>query len=259
MTVRDPDFYSFRLRATKYFSVENITFDHLGLRTNQDGVNVSDCEDGAIRNLRALHPLTVTDDMVALNSMNVGPVRNVHVEGLRAERVGTFVRILSESQPAENITIRDISGGCQVNAINMNNWRFPIGCGHIRNVDIRGIRVNKVVDERGVHSYPQYALVKINLNVRNLVIERLERPEDGEAAPTLEIENQLDNTVRLALRSREQMERLDNDSALPGSAVLQLQMPDGDVLHQADLQMSADHKLVLARGGFERLELNPED
>ncbi len=287
LTVRNPDSFSIRIGETNHFSVENITFDHQVIRRTQDGVHVGGfCEDGIIRNLRALHPLTTNDDMVALNAdddvtravnlgMKLGPIRNVHVEGLRAESPDAFVRILSQTQPVENIRIRDILGGSRIHAIKMDSWRFPHGSGHIRNVDIRDIRVTKAPDSvypdlpgqdpdtsaqwaRTRSGSSERALLPINLNVGNLVVERWDRPEDGETAPTLVIENGLDNHVQLALRSLEQMERLDADSTLSEGTVQPLQIPDRDVLHQADLRMSRDDKLVLPTGGFERFELNPE-
>ena len=56
-----------------------------------------------------------------------GPIRNILVEHLRAESAFTFVRLLSHRELIENVTVRDVVGGCRFYAINMDRWRFPAG------------------------------------------------------------------------------------------------------------------------------------
>ncbi len=265
MTIRNPDSFSIRIGETRHFIVENVLFDHPVSRPNQDGVHVGGfCEDGYIRNLRAITPNTTNDDMVALNAdddverclnlgMKRGPIRNIHVEGLKGESVYTFVRLLSETQRIENIRIRDISGGCRWHAINMKNWRFPLGSGDIRNVHISHVRVTKV-PEAGAG-----ALIPICLRVRDLLIEDFQRPQDDESsAPTLEIENCAKNMVQLTHVSEDELKLTADGSGSIEGEVRPLAQPDGTLVHQAIMRMHADGKLVLARGGMVRLAVDCE-
>ncbi|MBN2307380.1 MAG: endopolygalacturonase [Candidatus Hydrogenedentes bacterium] len=262
LTIRNPDSFSVRLGEIRHFTVDNIVFDHPVLRPNQDGVHVGGyCEDGTIRNLRALTPDSTNDDMVALNAdddverainlgMKRGPIRDIHVEGLAAESAYTFVRILSETQPVRNIRICDVSGGCRTHAINVNRWRFPAGCGNIANVRISGVRVGKTADARTT------PLVSINLQARDLTIEQLERPDDGCEAPTLVVDTGAENEAGLIVRSREQLQRLEADSAGLEGSVRPLTMPDGAILYQATMRTTAAGRILLAAGGIEHLALN---
>jgi Pectate lyase superfamily protein len=263
LTVRNPDSFSIRLGEAAHFTVENITFDHPVLRPNQDGVHVGGfSEDGVIRNLRAIAHHSTNDDMVALNAdddveralnlgMKRGPIRNIHVENISAESAYTFVRLLSETQPLTDIRIRGISGGCRYYAVNLNRWRFPEGSGNIRNVHIQDVRVGKTTDAKDL------PLIPINLGVQDLVIERLQRPqEDRHEAPTLVIGNRMHNVVEFTTTKREQLERLNADSTGVEGVVRPLTLPDGVALHQATFQMAPAGHLVLASGDIERLALN---
>jgi hypothetical protein len=265
MMIRNPDSFSIRIGETRHFAVENVLFDHSVSRPNQDGVHVGGfCEDGTIRNLRALTPDTTNDDMVALNAdddvernlnlgMKRGPIRNVHVEGLTGDSVYTFVRLLSETQRIENIRIRDISGGCRWHVINMKNWRFPSGSGDIRNVNISHVRVTKVPEASAA------PLIPIFLRVRDLSIEDFERPQDDHSlAPTLVIENSAENAVQLIPVSEEDLKLTEGDSGSIECDVQAFAQPDGTWVHQAAIRMHDGAQLVLARGGIGWLALNRE-
>lgn len=210
ITVRNPEAFSIRLGGVEDFSVEDISFDHRIIRPNQDGVHVGGfCRRGVIRNLRALTPGTTNDDMVALNAdddvervlnlgMRRGPISDITVEGLHAEDAYTFVRLLSVTELIENITIADIRGGCRFYAINMNNWRFPVGVGNIRNVRIRNLSVHKTDGSELAPSSPECPLIGIRLAVADLRIENVRRePDDDLPAPTLRIDNGRENAIHL--------------------------------------------------------------
>ncbi|MBT3274263.1 MAG: hypothetical protein HN368_13990 [Spirochaetales bacterium] len=214
LTVRNPDSFSIRLGQVSQFRIENIVFDHPITRPNQDGVHVGGfCEDGTILHLSASSPNTTNDDMVAFNAdddvkrainlgMKRGFIRNMKVERLAGESVYTFVRLLSETQRLENITISDISGGCRCYAINLNCWKFLPGSGDIRNVDISNINVKKAGDAAA------FPLVDIHLGVQNLTIEDFRRPlSDGSPSPTLLVENGWENSVELTGFSKGALER----------------------------------------------------
>lgn len=214
LTVRNPEAFSIRLCEVEDFTVEDICFDHTVIRPNQDGVHVNGfCLRGVIRNLRALTPRTTNDDMVALNAddatdrvinlgMKCGPIRDITVENLHADDAWTLVRLLSFKQLIENIAINNVSGGCRVNAINLDRWRFPAGAGNIRNVTLRNFTVRKMPDP-AVPAFAKMPLIPIQSAVRGLRIENFRRDDDL-PAPTLVVDNGRQNRLRLEGATAEQ-------------------------------------------------------
>jgi polygalacturonase len=235
LTIRNPDAFSIRLGEVEDFVVEDIRFDHTRIRPNQDGVHVGGfCQRGVIRKLRALTPRTTNDDMVALNAddatdrvinlgMKCGPIRDITVENLRAEDAYTFVRLLSFGELIENVTISDVTGGCRVNAINLDHWRFPAGGGNIRNVTLRNFTVRKLDGGDLAKWSNQAPLITIQSSVHGLRIENFRRePADDLPAPTLVVDNGQQNRLSLEGATSE----------------------------------STGNKVVLSRGGFSLLTLD---
>ena len=214
LTVRNPEAFSIRLGEVEDFTVEDIRFDHTAIRPNQDGIHVGGCcRGGVIRNLRALTPRTTNDDMVALNAdddvervlnlgMKRGPIRDITVEGLHADDAYTLVRLLSVTELIDNVTVSGVAGGCRLHAVNLGNWRFPVGVGNIRNVTLRDFAVRKVAwSQDGVtnEGAAQAPLVTIRLAVHNLRLEDFRRePADDLPAPTVMVDNGRRNTIRHA-------------------------------------------------------------
>lgn len=207
LTVRNPDAFSIRLGEVEDFLVEDILLDHSVVRPNQDGIHVGGfSQRGIIRRIKAVNPNTPNDDMVALNAddnvervlnlgMRRGPIRDILVEDLQANGAYTFVRMLSKESLIENITVRRVKGSCRFYAVNMNNWRFPIGSGDIRNVRLEQFNVTKT-------GYTDWApsLIHITLKVRDLYIRDFQRGENPKTAQatTLLLSNGLENTIQSA-------------------------------------------------------------
>ena len=217
LTVRNPEAFSIRLCRIEDFVIEDIRFDHPIIRPNQDGVHVNGyCQRGTIRKLRALTPRTPNDDMVALNAddaedrvinigMECGPIRDITVEDLQADDAYTFVRLLSVRQLIENITISNVSGGCRINAINIDRWRFPAGGGNIRNVTLRDFSVRKMPGGEFSNWSNSAPLILIQSAVHVLRIENFRREAaDDLPGPTLFIDNGRQNNLRLEGASGEQ-------------------------------------------------------
>ena len=210
LTTRDPEAFAIRMCQVTDFVIENIQFDHQVIRPNQDGIHVNGFSSGGvIRNLRALTPRTTNDDMVALNAddditrvinlgMKRGPIRDITVENIHADDAYTFIRLLSLEQPIDNVTIRGVTGGCRVNAVNIDRWRFPPGSGKISNVTLSDFSVRKVDGREFAKWSNRHPLILLQSGVKNLRIERFHRLDDPELpAPTVVIDNGRANRVQL--------------------------------------------------------------
>ncbi len=231
LTVRNPEAYSIRMCRVENFLVENIRFDHQIIRPNQDGIHMGGCCcSGTIRKLRALTPRTTNDDMVALNAddsttrvinlgMECGPIRNININDLRADDAYTFVRMLSSKEPIENITITNVSGGCRMNAVNCDRWRFPAGGGNLKNILIQNFSVRK-------NPGNNHPLIPVHLTFRNLRIENFNRlPDDMRNVPTMEVDTGLQNDIHL----------------------------------EGATGYSDNKKFILPQGGFSLFTLNPKE
>ncbi len=214
LTVHNPESFFIRVGEVCDFRIENIRLSADRIRLNQDGVHVGGfSERGVIRGIRATGAGVPNDDMVALNAdddvdrqlnlgMRRGFIRHVLVEDIEAEDAYTFIRLLSVTQPIEDITIRNLRGGCRVHGINLNNWRFPKGVGCIRRVRLEDIDLTKTEASEGAP-----AMVEISLAVDDLVIRRLRR---GAATPA--------GVKTLVVDSRQQAEMtLDGQTRMLGS------------------------------------------
>ncbi|MCL4694635.1 MAG: endopolygalacturonase [Candidatus Hydrogenedentes bacterium] len=264
LTVRNPDSFSIRLGEVRHFAVENIQFDHPVSRPNQDGVHVGGfSEHGVLRNLRALTPNTTNDDMVALNAdddverclnlgMTRGPIRNIQVDGVYAESVYTFVRLLSETQPVENITIRNIKGGCRMYAINMNNWRFDKSKGAIRNVRVDDVEVTKAGPDN------DRPLIIIQLQVQDLVIRNFHRDaSDTNTAPTLLIANSAEKNLSLCLPTAEQILDILQHSTGAEARATEFVLPGRPSMQHVAVHAGSDGVIRLEQGSISDLVLNP--
>jgi hypothetical protein len=269
LTVRNPDAYAIRACKLSDFTMENIGFDFRVTRPNQDGVHLNGfCARGVIRNLRALSRYATNDDMVALNAddgsgaeyvfqqgMVSGPIRDILVERLRAESAFTFVRLLSHRELIENVTIRDVVGGCRFYAVNMDRWRFPAGGGNIRNVTLRDFTIRKMPDNFSKQARPgERPLIHIQSAVQGFRIENFHRqPDDEQTARSLVVDNGQPNQLRLEGLTTEQVAELKAPSPSVTPATLSAQA--GKDLRA--LQTNEPGQIILPKGGFSLLAINP--
>ncbi len=204
-TVRNPDAFSIRVGEVQDFLIEDVVLDHSVIRHNQDGIHIGGFSHrGIIRRIRAIHPNTPNDDMIAINAdddvervvnlgMRCGPIHDILVEDIQAEGAYNFVRLLSKESLIENITVRRVRGSCRYYAVNMNNWRFPAGSGDIRNILLEQFDISKILMKPDKKS-----LFHITENVHDLHIYniRLNDNPDNSPVPTLLLNNQHTNTVQ---------------------------------------------------------------
>ena len=114
VTFRNPVVYGIQVMYMENFTIENITFDYVTTRFkfyNNDGIHLEgNCRNGVIRNCKG----NCFDDMVALTADDAccwGPIENVVIDGLWADRCHSAVRLLSHGEPVKNITIKNVFGG----------------------------------------------------------------------------------------------------------------------------------------------------
>jgi len=203
MTMRNPDAYSIRLGEVEDFLVEDIALDHTVIRPNQDGVHLGGfSKRGVIRRIKALHPGTPNDDMIAINAdddtercinlgMRCGPISDVTVEDIEAEGAYSFVRILSKDSRIENIAVRRVKGTCRFYAVNLSRWRFPGGSGNIHHVLLEDFNVGKTCYENWCRAAVDIALRVNDVRIRNYV-------NTGASGPVLILNTGADNVVQSA-------------------------------------------------------------
>lgn len=114
VTFRNPVVYGIQVGYIEDFTFENVTFDYVTTKFNfynNDGIHLEgNCRNGVIRNIKG----NCYDDMVALtadDSCCWGPIENVVIDGLWADRCHSAVRLLSHGEPVRNITIKNVFGG----------------------------------------------------------------------------------------------------------------------------------------------------
>jgi polygalacturonase len=205
LTMRNNEAFAIRVGEVNRFLIENILLDHTVIRPNQDGVHVGGfSENGVIRNISAKRARVPNDDMIALNAdddvkrhfnrgMKLGPIRNILVENISAADAYTFVRLLSNTEPIRDITIRNIRGGCRYNCLNLHRWRFPKGRGNIKNVLVEDVEVAKLPGNN-------LPLIHVSLSVHNMRIRNFVRIDQKTGAKTLEIDNSIDADIFVDIR-----------------------------------------------------------
>ncbi|MCF7853359.1 MAG: endopolygalacturonase [Candidatus Pacebacteria bacterium] len=258
LTVRDPESFFIRLGEVTDFLVENVTLEAPHIRPNQDGVHIGGyCENGIIRRLHARGAGCPNDDMVAINAdddvtrainlgMKRGPIRNISVEDIAAEDAYTFVRLLSQDAPIDDIRIRGIRGGCRYYAVNLHRWRFPPGKGRIKGVRIEDVDVCKLPSSH------TEALIHATLHVQDLVIDNFRRPSDTRPdVPTFELNNDCTSDVLLiGLTARQYREM--NDASTADISRDAVEDPD---VYNVRASVTTGDILRLPSGGFDNLEI----
>lgn len=192
LTIRNPVVYGVQMAYIEDFTIEHIVFDYTEGSPklwNLDGIHCEGgCKNGYIYDLKgACH-----DDLFAITSDDgcYGPIENIVVKGIYAEKCHSAVRILSVSTPIKNIHISDIYGSFYVYCIIMSQYYEAHGKkGVIENLTLENINASLcegTVDVPG--NYEPFIAIKSGLNIRNLRISNLRRHETHCALPTIGID-----------------------------------------------------------------------
>ena len=232
MTVRNAESFHIRLNYVKDFVVEDICFDDNEICANQDGIHVAGgCENGVIRNIRAVGPSSPNDDMISLVSgfsreamapcdpawgQKDGNIRNIRIYGLYAENTFSFLRLLAETYSIEDVTVSGVTGGCyylgaqmQISPYLRNRGDFTVshlGTGNIKNVRLSDWNIwykyryvsNRMSDDD--YTYQVNALFDIEQGIEGLVLEHFYRDISKDKMPelpTLSLMNQRPNSIEL--------------------------------------------------------------
>ncbi len=262
LTVRDPESFFLRIGETRDFAVEDMSLEAPHARPNQDGVHLGGfCGNGAIRRIRGVGALCPNDDMVALNAsddvtrainlgMREGPIRGIEVEDITAEDAYTFVRILSQDAPVEDVRIRGIRGGCRYHALNLNRWRFPPGKGRIARVRIEDLEVVRRPSRKGTYAE---ALVHLTLAAQDLEILDFRRPEGGQPGiASLDVDNGMECEALLEGLDAAQCHAVEACSTAVPVFVADAPVPGRCGLR---VRLGPGRRLTLPSGGFSRFRL----
>jgi len=103
--------------------------------------------------------------------MRCGPIGDIVVSDLRADRAYTFVRLLSHEHAISNVLVENVAGGCSTQAINADRWRFPAGGGCLRDVLVRGMAIRR-------HGEKRDPLILVQSRVHHFVIRDFQRLDD---------------------------------------------------------------------------------
>lgn len=258
MTWRDPETFYLCLCETSDFLIEDIVFDSPHLRPNQDGIHMAGfCEHGVIRRLTGRNG-SPNDDIIAINADDChtrignqetvnGPIRDLTVEDVTAERCHTFVRIASIWSEVSDIRIRNLRGRFEAWGLNMDALRYcrvPLvspdspeyreGVGHVRDVVLSDLHISRT-DENNDNPLLCLETDADNLTVENLTTES--------RCPAFLMRNT--GRCRLTLEGAEHIESL----TCSGGAEV-----NGD-----SIVKPVGGEVRLNRGGFRRLHISRED
>ncbi len=197
LTLKDPVTFACSLDRVTYFTVENIVFDfNKGnpYPINMDGIHLNgNCHFGKIQNIRG----ATYDDMIALNADegSDGPITNIEIDGLYAERAQSFVRLLTVKNEIRNIHIRNVYGTCFMYGIGITKFYYGAKTtGYYDNLTFDNIYISRgepvLHEDCHREGLDTFAIVDIDREtvIKSLHIADLYRHETHTPVPTIRIQ-----------------------------------------------------------------------
>ena len=262
MTLCNSAGYFSRFAKLDGFLIEDIRLSHDVNVSNNDGVHLGGyCENGVIRRIHGITRGTPNDDMIALNADDCvtrtenrdlprGPIKNLLIDDICAESCHCFVRILSLTAEIGNIVIRNVRGGANVRAINIDAARYcrtPLidpddpsytrGVGNIHDV---------VVDGMEIEQLNHTALIQAETNASNFAVHNFKRASGRAEGETILLRNISPSRIKIYGLSEEQLKQLLEDSELQKYDILRHK--DGS--RGIDATTDYNDILMLRSGGF---------
>lgn len=183
LTLKDPVNFAVTLDTVSYFTVDDIQFDYNygnPTATNMDGIHLNgNCHYGRITNLKG----SCYDDVVAINADegSNGPISNISVDGIFSEDSHSAVRLLTVTQPVENINITNVYGSYYQYCIGLTKYYPGETTGFFDNITISNVYASKaeryaIYQKGNSPAYP-FIFVQDETVTKNLYVKNLHRKE----------------------------------------------------------------------------------
>lgn len=183
LTLKDPVNFAVTLDTVSYFTVDDIQFDYNygnPTATNMDGIHLNgNCHYGRITNLKG----ACYDDVVAINADegSNGPISNIQVDGIFSEDSHSAVRLLTVTQPVENINITNVFGSYYQYCIGLTKYYPGETTGYFDNITLSNIYASKaeryaIYQKGNSPAYP-FIFIQDETVTKNLYIKNLHRKE----------------------------------------------------------------------------------
>ena len=193
MTLKDPVHWGVLFDRVSYFTVEDITFDYnLGnpMAINMDGIHLNgNCHFGKISNLKG----ACYDDLVAVNAHegSRGPISNIEIDGLFAERCHSAVRLLTVNDDVENIHISNVYGTYYQYCIGFTKYYPGQTTGVFQNISVNHIYASKASRD-GIYPWPDtfiypFVFMQDDIKAKNVEITDVYRKEYCNSVETIHI------------------------------------------------------------------------
>lgn len=192
ITLKNPVTYGVQLAYAENFTVRDIVFDYTEGSPklwNMDGIHIEGhCKNGVLCNLKgACH-----DDLVAITADDglYGPIENITVDGIFAERCHSAVRLLSHGIPIQNVRISNVYGSFYTYCIGLTKYHGgPEERGKMKNILIDNIAACACEGTKDVGGggFP-FLWVQSGLDVEELRICNVFREERVFPTPMLKID-----------------------------------------------------------------------
>ena len=196
--LKDPVCYAVQCGSLRNFTFKHITFDfNLGNPSpdNMDGLHFDGyCRNGFITDLKG----ACYDDLLAFNaedgivdSPKFGPIENIVVDGIFADRCHSAVRMLSCGSLIRNITIRNVYGSFYRYAIGFTHFFENTPRGRFDNIVLENLFISKALPfEEDWNRCPDWGLVWLQNegDIGSLKISGFHRTEEKTPTPSIEIE-----------------------------------------------------------------------
>lgn len=200
LTIMNPLTYSVQLTRTSFFTVEDITFDFRTWnpeRLNMDGIHLDGgCHHGRIANLRG----TAFDDMVALNANDgrcsacADDITDIDIDGIYAGYSHSAVRLLSNGERVERITIRNVFGQFYVYAVGFTHYFPGRPRGRFNDIVVENVFAGKSLspDEIGRYSRCNYPLIQFQgpIDCGTIKLSNINREESTVPVETIGVDPQ---------------------------------------------------------------------
>ena len=196
--LQNPVSYAVQCGNVRNFTVEHVTFDfNFGNPSpnNMDGLHFDGfCRNGFISDLKG----ACYDDLLAFNAEDIpadspgfGPIENIVIDGIFADRCHSAVRMLSCGSTIRNITIRNVFGSYYRYAIGFTHFLENMPRGRFDNIVLENLNISKALPlEEDWNRCPDWGLVWIQNegDVGSLRITGFHRIEETTSTASIEIE-----------------------------------------------------------------------